>query len=111
MSFLAAKDLVLGGFGAFLTALYIFREPFFVYPVMALTFLITWESAGWNGFPSALTVGAVVAAFIVGALFRLSRGQAMLVSQPIDSSTSIKLVLGGFVFWLLAGLCIYILMS
>ena len=93
-----AKDFLLIAYSAYLALLYALREPFFLYPAVGLTMTVTWELLGWTGRPAALTLLAVLGAFLLAGFSRYLRHQPLLLRESSEPLKAANLSILGFAF-------------
>lgn len=109
MTFSQVQHIVLITYSAYLFSIYLIREPYFLYPALALTLTVVWELAGWSGLASALTMGAVLGLLALIVLGRLIFRRPLLTWKPTNEPVSIWLTMGGFVvFVVFLGLILYV---
>lgn len=104
------QHVVVIAYSTYLILIYLVREPYFLYPGVALMLTVVWESAGWSGMASFVTMGTVLALFLLAVLGRLLFRKALLISKPANETLSIVLtMMGFFLFVLVLGSVLYVL--
>lgn len=103
MTFEAAKDILLGGWGLTLAVLFVVDHGYGVYPMMALGFTGIWEILGWNGWSSVGVVALVVLSHAVAVGIRRRRGLALWAAPSLEGPEFRSLMfraVGTFAVWL-----------
>lgn len=90
------RHIVVIGYGLVMAIAYAVREPYFVYPTMALGLTAVWEGIEWAYPQSLLSAAAVAFALVIAAATRIVRGKPLLVRDPADTGVSLIIAIGGF---------------
>lgn len=90
------RHIVVIGYGLMMAIAYAVREPYFVYPTMALSLAAVWEGIGWAYPQSLLSAAAVAFALVIAAATRIVQGKPLLVRDPADARVSLTIAIGGF---------------
>ena len=109
MGWQSVQALIVAVYSCYLAAVYSFREPFFLYPVLALLLTVVWETMWWAGAPSFAAIAVTLGVFVIALSFRKRRRQLLLTNEPSSPGAALAFALIGFAVAFFAGIVIGVL--